>query len=893
MAKFSSALKFMPVVAGVVLTIGVVSAWTPLTVKNDPLVRMPGTQPSNIKLESPDRCFNCHSGYDPITEPGSNWQGSMMAQSARDPLFYACLVVAAQDTIHATGNPNATDICVRCHFPKGWLENRSEPTNMSAMTGADFDGVQCDFCHAMIDPFFEDTHAGIREGNDWVGYWDETNASSTPSQPAANTARQRDITVAQGFTFFNGTKYYGPDNKPKPTNYRESTSGQFYVDPGGAKRGPFSDNTGRHQVYYSRFNKSKYFCGTCHDVSNPVLANLSHMGLVPGDGTTVLPSEANSAYSYFHVERTFSEFMLSDYGQQGGAAGTGPFRPEVFITSQPGNKIATCQDCHMRDVPGKGCDKNDAPFRPGTVEHPRSGVPSHDLTGGNIWIPYILASTVNGSSNYNAVNANLLKQGPNVLTLNLTQGMGLNANNLLRGVDRAKANLESAASIEAATYTAQTGQLSFRVRNHTGHKLISGFPEGRRMFVNVKLIKNNAVIYEVNPYDLSVGTLKGLSTSYSPNSPALAQWEAYVDELVYECHPNSTITGEMDKTFHFALATGRAKDNRIPPRGFRIQDAIERLSEPVWDGQSRPDYFSTEEYAGGYDSVVMNLPGGADRAEIKLYYQVTSREYIEFLRDQINGTGKLTLPASAYIAQTDPWFSRLKAWGNTIWQLWLNNKDVPGAAPYLMAQASVTPSLPVSQIKAAADGSAVWASGALVTAVFDGFFYIQSDDRASGIQVVKPGHLVTEGMRVDVSGTVRTSADKERYVDASTVIPIGTGSTQPIHTSHANLGGSNWMLDEVTGAGQAGVTGGVGLNNIGLLVSVWGRVTSTGTGQFWLWDGSGLPAPGGITGIRIQPVSSWIPTVGSFAGVKGISSLYLDGGMLYRQVLPVEVFSLD
>jgi hypothetical protein len=34
------------------------------SVKEDPLVRMPGTQPDQgVKLEAPTRCLNCHGGY--------------------------------------------------------------------------------------------------------------------------------------------------------------------------------------------------------------------------------------------------------------------------------------------------------------------------------------------------------------------------------------------------------------------------------------------------------------------------------------------------------------------------------------------------------------------------------------------------------------------------------------------------------------------------------------------------------------------------------------------------------------------------------------------------------------------------------------------------------------
>jgi hypothetical protein len=57
----------------------------------------------------------------------------------------------------------------------------------------------------------------------------------------------------------------------------------------------------------------------------------------------------------------------------------------------------------------------------------------------------------------------------------------------------------------------------------------------------------------------------------------------------------------------------------------------------------------------------------------------TSKEYVEFLRDEINGDGTtLTTPvpsgeALAYIIQNDPFFSNLKGWGDAMWDLWLHN----------------------------------------------------------------------------------------------------------------------------------------------------------------------------------------------------------------------------
>jgi len=356
----------------------------------------------------------------------------------------------------------------------------------------------------------------------------------------------------------------------------------------------------------------------------------------------------------------------------------------------------------MRDLVGRAANKNGAVLRPtGSVEHPHSGLPLHDLTGGNIWVPFLLASAIPGSPNHDAVNEGLLNQGPAVLTLDLGAGQGVYPEATLAGMERAKQQLQLAAAIEDLSYNPGSGVLSFRIQNQTGHKLISGYPEGRRMFVNIRAYDaNDNLVYEVNPYDAAASTLKGLSYPYDgqglPAPTPLSSNEIHRDELVYEAHMSSSLTGE-DSTFHFALATDRKKDNRIPPKGFDINNAGARLIVPVWEGVTRPDYFTAAEYAGGYDSVSLAILPDASRVQVNLYYQTTSREYMEFLRKEITGTGvPLTLgsPApsgepSAYIIQMDPFFSRLKAWGTTMWSLWVHNRAVDGAAPFLMAQATI------------------------------------------------------------------------------------------------------------------------------------------------------------------------------------------------------------
>ncbi len=93
--------------------------------------------------------------------------------------------------------------------------------------------------------------------------------------------------------------------------------------------------------------------------------------------------------------------------------------------------------------------------------------------------------------------------------------------------------------------------------------------------------------------------------------------------------------------------------------------------------------------------------------------------------------------------------------------------------------------------------------------------------QTSGIRVDKPGHAFAAGTRADVSGTIQTNADGERYIAATTAVQSGAGSVSPVALATRCLGGSAFGL-------QDGITGACGLNNIGLLVRTPARFwTST------------------------------------------------------------------
>ena len=461
-----------------------------------------GSQPNQSgQLETPDKCDNCHGGYDIAVEPAYNWRGNMMSQAARDPFFYACMTIANQDAAFAG------DLCIRCHSPAGWLEGRSVPTDGSALNANDREGVQCDFCHKLVKP-------------------SETGVNPYPGDP-----------IYSADTYPADQSYLGILSPIPPT----SADGMYIADADNSKRGPFSDAVARHKTYYSPFHQDASFCGTCHDVSNPAFAKQS-------DGTYELnsldqPSPSMSPYDMFPVERTFSEWTQSDYNTSQG----------VYAPQFGGNKdyVRICQDCHLRDVTGKGADMRNAPVR--------NDLPLHDMTGGNTWVPDLVPVFWPGETDAAALAA---------------------------GKERAVYMLQNAAAMEV---TGDIPNISVKVTNETGHKLPSGYPEGRRIWINVKALDaNNQVLQEFGSYDYNTGILTKEDTKVYEVKLAMSQ----------SVQNFTGLTNEADgSSFHFAINNVVVKDNRIPPRGFTNANFEAIQSPPVGYTYNDGDYWDVTNYA--------------------------------------------------------------------------------------------------------------------------------------------------------------------------------------------------------------------------------------------------------------------------------------------------------
>ena len=150
----------------------------------------------------------------------------------------------------------------------------------------------------------------------------------------------------------------------------------------------------------------------------------------------------------------------------------------------------------------------------------------------------------------------------------------------------------------------------------------------------------------------------------------------------------------------------------------------------------------------------------------------------------------------------------------------------------------------IAEAKNRANGKAVMLQDKVVSADFDTFFYITENDWSSGIRV--NGTSPDESELADVSGVLQTIAG-ERVI---TLPDVGstTGGTvpDPLFLTNKVIGGGE--LNAYT----PGITGGVGVNNIGLLISTSGRVKYVESGFFYIDDGRALEDGSGHIGVKVD-----------------------------------------
>ena len=279
-----------------------------------------------------------------------------------------------------------------------------------------------------------------------------------------------------------------------------------------------------------------------------------------------------------HIQRTYSEWLLSDFAKRG--------------------RDGSCQSCHYRPVEGGG-----QASRYGGLH--RDYFVMHGPVGGSTWIQ----------------DAAWL----------IWDGKDMDRQSLDLGKLRAAQFLQEAASLDISF--GKPGQATLRITNKTGHKLFSGYEEGRRMWVNAVFQDSTGkVLKEIGKYAEKDDTIFGESVK----APTLLDPEqTRVYEILFGISEEQAkkYSVKPGKSFHSVLNDTILKDNRIPPEGFSNAAFRQHLSQPVGATYADGQY---------WDEVELYLPEGCKKVVVRLMYESVSWEYLKFLAEEnkTNDLGK-------------------------------------------------------------------------------------------------------------------------------------------------------------------------------------------------------------------------------------------------------------
>lgn len=466
----------------------------------------PPTEPFSLvnELEDGEDCQQCHAfpngpehQDDPFHAP-MVWQGSLMANAARDPVFWAAIAIAHQD------DPAHTEDCVRCHAPKAFLAGRGDAIAIDELTPSDQAGIECDLCHRMLE------------------------VDLPPDTRLGNALYALDDTAVNGKAPKAGPWAYEPGEEPNhPT---------------------------RQDLDHLPSSES---CGICHDVT-------THRERVDDDGVGLGVR--------FNEQRTYSEWLNSDFADP--------------------DEGETCQGCHMPAVENAaGC----ASFEGDGKLHP-TGARRHDLVGANRFMVELLDDL------YGDDAAGVVASGWFENTLaRMDEFVGTSAS----------LDVTFPEAVDAGDGFA----LPVRVTNNTGHKLPTGYSEGRVMWLEVTASYQDEVVWSSGRFDQEQGSIE--------DDAQVRRYEAIAEDF----DDNTTL--HLLKNNHWVL------DSRIPPAGLILDPQTDPVGERytavdgVWPNHDEIDYA----FAG---TVLQDATPGTDdelEIEVRLLYLINTAQYIEVLAE--------------------------------------------------------------------------------------------------------------------------------------------------------------------------------------------------------------------------------------------------------------------
>ena len=330
-------------------------------------------------------------------------------------------------------------------------------------------------------------------------------------------------------------------------------NGQYEYSPTDTRFGPYDDAMSmRHGTAQSTFTAESRLCGTCHGLSNPLV----HRRAADGSDTGVA----------MPLDTTYAEWAASAFARAGDPA------------------ARTCQDCHMPRADGDL-------FVSTTGGVPRTMPRRHDFAGANVWGIGVVRDVRNDpsvSAHYDLA------------------------------IERAHAMLASAARLTvmdapASAMPGETAHVTVRFENLSGHKLPTGYADGRRVWLEVALV------------DAS-GAAQIVSGRYDDANAALDETDPQLH--LYEALHGRIGTGVEE---HLALHDTVVRDTRIPPREMTSNADIAPVGADFAGGANgtlRNDDVAT------YAIAIPSTASGSVTVRVRALYQSTTREYVEFLEHE-------------------------------------------------------------------------------------------------------------------------------------------------------------------------------------------------------------------------------------------------------------------
>ena len=174
----------------------------------------------------------------------------------------------------------------------------------------------------------------------------------------------------------------------------------------------------------------------------------------------------------------------------------------------------------------------------------------------------------------------------------------------------------------------------------------------------------------------------------------------------------------------------------------------------------------------------------------------------------------------------------------------------------------------ISDVRAMATGSYFVLPAKNVGGTSSGLVFIEEPDRSCGLKLNWSGSAPDISKTAVVAGIYRGIVGNEPTADVVSVTADSSGVASPLGMKNNSVG---WP----------GLSGFSGVDTRCLLVTVWGKVTYTGSGLFLLDDGSALTdylATLGQKGIEVLlPSGAVMPSLGGTVAVTGLSRASLNG----------------